>query len=114
MFGLLFFGIGSYQLVGQHFWKALLRRSTFYTLTNKRAFIAKTSPFGSKTLDSYPLDGDRNLKFHDGMLQSIYFAEEEKMRNDRKITRDIGFEMLTNGRDVYRKMRDVQNALGEA
>ena len=108
MFGLLFFGVGSYNLIGKHFWKAWERRSSFYTLTNKRAFIASKSIFGTRKLDSYPLTSGKPLHFVEGKLSSIYFDNKETRGQNGTFTEQIGFEMLVDGRGVFRKMRDVQ------
>ncbi|MBD3664444.1 aspartate carbamoyltransferase catalytic subunit [Sulfitobacter aestuariivivens] len=110
MFGLLFFGVGVYNLVGIHFWKAHKRSRTFYTLTNKRAFIA-TATAGSRRLKSYPIDADTPLEFQTGVYQDIWFAKEVTRRNKRDIIRRIGFERLSDGRDAYAKMRQVQQDL---
>ncbi|MEM6760396.1 MAG: aspartate carbamoyltransferase catalytic subunit, partial [Pseudomonadota bacterium] len=74
MFGLLFFGVGMYQLVLVHFWKAHQRRNTHYTLTNKRGLIATDSNFNGRVLDSYPLTEASTVTLKDGALVSIYFA----------------------------------------
>ena len=125
MFGLLFFGIGLYKLIGQHFWMARQRKSTFYTLTDKRAFIAKTSATGTRSLDSYPIDVDTQLKFEEqGGLASIFFASEQvsqarpsfirinnvPLNTTRTVSRGVGFQLLPDGREVYALMRGVQNA----
>lgn len=113
MFGLLFFGVGSYNLIGKHFWKAWERKSTFYTLTNKRALIATTSMFGARKLDSYPLTPDKPLQFSEGALSSIYFETKERRGKNGTYTEQIGFVMLADGRDVFQKMRNVQQAQQE-
>ncbi|WP_298260069.1 aspartate carbamoyltransferase catalytic subunit [uncultured Litoreibacter sp.] len=113
MFGLLFFGVGSFNLIGKPFWRAWERRNCFYTLTNKRAFIATKSFFGSRKLDSYPLTSEKPLQFVDGDLSSIYFDTVEHRTQNVTVSEQIGFELLKNGRDVFRKMRDMQQATRE-
>ncbi|WP_299192976.1 aspartate carbamoyltransferase catalytic subunit [uncultured Litoreibacter sp.] len=111
MFGLLFFFVGSFQLVGQHFWKAAIRQRTHYTLTSKRAFVAKNPVFGSRSLESYPLTPETTLALEEGKYTSIYFAERTETRNDSTHIVKIGFELLEDGREVFRKMRDIQQSL---
>ncbi len=123
MFGLLFLGVGLYNLVGQHFWKAHLRKSTFYTLTDKRAFIAKKTAMGQKSLKSYPIRADTALSIEEQKgLSSIYFATEDvlvsrpshwrvngmPLNNTSRSSTDIGFELLEEGRDVFALMRSLQ------
>ncbi|MGC1494791.1 MAG: aspartate carbamoyltransferase catalytic subunit [Sulfitobacter sp.] len=109
MFGLLFFGVGAYNLVGIHFWKAYLRRNQYYTLTNKRAFIG-AQKFGKRSLESHPITAETRLKFEDGDLSSIWFAEKSVRNKNGTTINDIGFEMLPHGRNVFTKFREVQNA----
>lgn len=112
MFGLLFFGVGFYQLVLVHFWKAYLRSKTFYTLTNKRAFIATAVPYRKKTLASYPINGNTVFWLEDGPYTTIHFAKESVKHKKSTTERRIGFEELENGREVYALMR--KNVQGES
>ncbi|MEP4196653.1 MAG: aspartate carbamoyltransferase catalytic subunit [Aliishimia sp.] len=108
MFGLLFFGAGMYNLVGVHFWKAYLRRKTFYTLSNKRAFIA-TNAGRKRQLASYPIVEATTLELQfSGPKADIYFAKETKKTNNGTYEIAIGFEHIENGQDVYALMREVQ------
>lgn len=111
MFGLIFFAIGLHRLIGKYILKAYERRHTFYTLTNQRAFIARRSWTGKKTLDSYPLTADTTLKFEEGRFSSIYFSEQYHHTENGSFKTQTGFERIENGREVYRKMRDVQRLL---
>jgi hypothetical protein len=110
MFGLLFFGIGLYNLAGVHFWKAYHRRNTFYTLTNKRAFIASQTS-GKRKLQSYPIGPEAALSIDEGRLSDIWFAEQYTPNSKSgSTTKKIGFERLDNGREVFAKFREVQRA----
>ena len=109
MFGLLFFGIGIYNLVLIHFWKAYERRNTHYTLTNKRAFIATQGGFKGKRLNSYPISDTTPVSFSDGPLATIHFASRTAYGGRSRSTRTIGFEDITDGRDVYALIRNVQD-----
>lgn len=110
-FGLLFFGVGLYNFVGVHFWKARLRRNTFYTLTNKRALIG-TSRRGRRQLDSYPITAQSQLQFVDGKFDDIWFEETQGYSNKRPTRLKVGFERLKDGRDVYAKLREIQRGIG--
>lgn len=108
IFGLLFFGNGLFNSVGVHFWKAYVRQNTYYTLTNKRAFIA-TDLLGKKGLRSYPIEDDTQLEFQDGNTQTILFATITKhSKKGKPHTTLIGFEKILDGRNVYDLMRGLQ------
>jgi len=107
MFGLLFFGIGFYNAIGVHFWKTYLRRTTHYTLTNKRAFIA-TQPLGKRVLKSYPIAKDTSIELQDGTPATIIFARETHRGNKSSYKTNIGFERISDGQKVYGLLRDIQ------
>lgn len=114
MFGLLFFFVGSYQLVGQHFYKAYLRKNIFYTLTNKRAFIASKNAVGHKSLESYPITSDTPLTLEEGTFTSIYFTTKRAATaSGHNRVQKVGFELLADGRTVFERMRKVQISGGE-
>ncbi|MEP5727836.1 MAG: aspartate carbamoyltransferase catalytic subunit [Sulfitobacter sp.] len=112
MFGLLFFGVGMFNLVGKHFWKAYLRNGTFYTLTTKRAFIGTTTGTKRK-LESYPIRADTTLTYEEGALSSIWFAQIITQTKQGSSPSDIGFERLADGKAVYAKFREVQRFQSE-
>lgn len=107
-FGLLFFMVGTYNLVGMHFWKAFVRSRQHYTLTNQRAIIG-TTLFGRRKLKSYPILKTNEVVLEDtGSTADIYFATiEHRGQNGTQITR-IGFEQIENSRQVLSLIRQVQ------
>ncbi len=115
MFGLIFFAIGFYNSIGCHFWHAYLRSQTFYTLTSKRAFIAKDVPLKGRTLKSYPITDTSVLEFDGGDPATINFASEErKGTKGSRYSVDIGFERIRDGRTVMGLFRSIQTGPGEA
>jgi hypothetical protein len=108
-FGLLFFFVGTYNLVGQHFWKRYLRSRTFYTLTSRRALIA-TNVWSKRTLNSFPITKDTNVQLSDGEPGSVYFATETTSNRNGGVTQTrIGFDLIEDCRSVYAMIREVQN-----
>lgn len=107
-FGLLFFGVGAYGLVGVHFWKAFVRTKEHYTLTNQRALIG-SAMFGRRTIQNYPITKTTEIIFEDaGVIGDIYFAKRESQgRNGTTVTK-IGFEQIENPRNVLSLMRQIQ------
>jgi len=110
MFGLLHFSVGLGISLGAIFFSAFKRRRTWYTLTTRRAFIASNLPFAGRRLRSYPIDADTVLELDDGDPPSIFFATEMRQGKNSSYTARIGFERIDDGRKVYQKFRDVQEA----
>ncbi len=95
--------IGLYLLVGQYIWDTLRRRRTWYTLTDRRAIVARQL-FGSK-LAEYPIDAKTRLEFQERRrgLGTIWFTGNRRGRNRR-----AGFEMIGDARRVHKMMRFIQ------
>ncbi len=110
MFGLIHFSVGIGISIGGLFWSAYRRRHSWYTLSNRRAFIASDLPLRGRSLDSYPITPDTVLSLDDGPLPTLHFAETTKRTKNGHRRIKIGFERIAEGRDVYRMMRDIQRA----
>ncbi|MEL6884507.1 MAG: aspartate carbamoyltransferase catalytic subunit [Pseudomonadota bacterium] len=108
-FGLLFFVVGFYNLVLIHFWKRFMRQNTFYTLTNKRAFIATQLSCGGRMLDSDPLGPDTKISCIEDAQPSIHLASRTSNTTNGTTTIPIGFDDIADGRDVYGLIRHVQD-----
>jgi len=109
MFGLLHFFAGLGVAFGPIYGSAWRRRHTWYTLTDRRAFIATDIPFRGRKLTSWPIGGLSQLDYRDDDLPSVYFAHEMRRSGKRGYLRhDIGFERIADGREVYRLLRDIQ------
>ncbi|NIZ62649.1 aspartate carbamoyltransferase catalytic subunit [Sedimentitalea sp. CY04] len=108
MFGLIHFAVGFGLVLHSLFWATFKRRHSWYTLTDRRAFIAVNIPLRGKSLKSYPINANSSLELIDGALSSVNFAEETKRTKKRSYTVPIGFERLADGREVYRLMRRIQ------
>lgn len=108
MFGLIHFGVGLGIGIGAVVFSAYKRRHSWYTLTDRRAFIATELPIKGKSLKSYPIDDDTVLEFIDQDPATIYFATERKRGKNSTYTVNIGFERVENGREVYGLFRQLQ------
>ncbi len=103
---LVFLAWGVIAAVVYHAWSFWNRRRTFYTLTNKRAFIA-TRHFGVQTLRAYPIVTMRPLRLVETRPGHIYFNHDSVRRKDRSSgvteTRiiEVGFLNLANPREVH-------------
>ncbi len=109
MFGLLHFSVGIGLSFGAIFWDAYKRRHTWYTLSDRRAFIATNIPTKGRSLKSYPITDETVLEFNQDTLSTINFAEEWRRGNKgRRYSVNIGFERIGDGEKVYSLMRDIQ------
>jgi hypothetical protein len=108
MFGLIHFAVGVGIIVGAFVTRPLKNRRTWYSLSNKRAFIATNFPILGRRLRSFPIGRDTSLSLDESALDSVYFATETYQKNNRTRTRRVGFEAIKDGTEVYRIMRDMQ------
>lgn len=108
IFGLLHFSMGIAIILHALFWDSFKRNRTWYTLSDRRAFIATDLPFIGKKLASYDINQDATLRLIDGSPASVFFASETRQINGSTKTRPIGFERIADGKSVYRKIRDIQ------
>ncbi len=107
-FGLIHFSVGIVVIVWALLWGPYRRGHTWYTLTDRRAFIAIKLPLSGKQLKSYPISENTVLDLQSGDLSTIIFHEERKRRKNGHTTVRIGFERIRDGDKVYRLMRDAQ------
>ena len=66
MFGLLHFFVGLGVAAGALYGSSWRRKHSWYTLTDRRAFIATDMPFRGRSLKSYPITRDTILDFDGG------------------------------------------------
>lgn len=109
-FGLIHFSVGVAMILGALVYGPWRRRHTWYTLTNRRAFIATDLPFLGRKLKSWPIDGSAKLDYQPGDMATITFARD--FRQTKNGTREvpIGFERIADGNTVYRLMTDIRDA----
>lgn len=111
MFGLIHFAVGISISFGSIFWGAYKRRHTWYSLTDRRAFIAVDLPIRGRNLKSYPINQGTALEYQQGPLSTIHFSEETRRGSKgRRYNVKIGFEHIGEGDKVYRLMRDASRA----
>ncbi|WP_112322343.1 hypothetical protein [Oceanibium sediminis] len=96
------FGIGLVILFGALVWPTYARRRTWYTLTDRRAFIARDLPFRGRTLKTYPITADSPIEHQPGTPGTVTFAVKRKRTAKGAKTRKIGFERVQDAEKVYR------------
>lgn len=108
LFGLVFFFIGLWNAGGYALWRSFRRRYMFYSLTNKRAFIATNLPGFGRKLQSYPITKETHFDFEDNQLGTIWFAKQHISSKNGSVSRPIGFERIADARSVYALLRQVR------
>ncbi|KIQ70352.1 hypothetical protein [Wenxinia marina] len=116
LFGLLFVGIGLYQVVGRLFWDAFARNRTHYTLTDRAAYIATDLP-GKRSLETHRLSGDVPPRLEDGDFGTVWFGEKThhrpggwrggKYRRARTWSTPVGFRRIPDARRVFGLVRQA-------
>lgn len=120
LFGLPFVAVGLHMVVGRLIFDAVRRRGTWYTLSDRTAFIAVSSR-GLRRLERYPLEPDMPLVLDDGNPGTVWFAEKvthnpggwsgsgsnQRYRGPSTTREQIGFRRIDGARGVYRLMLDA-------
>ncbi|MCA2013863.1 hypothetical protein [Pararhodobacter sp. CCB-MM2] len=107
--GTLFLAIGLYLLVGRLFMDSYQRGKTWYTLTNRAAFIA-TETFGRRRLQRCGIEQMRGFDLvdqHPGTIWFGYSAIRSSNGNGRVVatrTGRLGFRQIPNPREVWTLM----------
>ena len=108
MFGLIHFSVGISIGAGPVVIDNIRRKNTWYTLTDRRAFIATDVPFVGRRLLSYPITATTLLDLRGQDPGSIFFAEEFKRTKNGSRRIAIGFEAIPDAPEVLRLMRTIQ------
>mgnify|MGYP003676568696 CR=1 FL=1 len=134
VFGLLHLSVGVGIILAALFGPTWHRRHSWYSLSNKRAFIATKIPFLGRKLNSYPITPDSSLHLIDGTPGTVMFhtnvstfrsatTRSVQMHgqpgiqvavpaggNSRARTRTtrIGFERIQDAPRIYALMQKIQ------
>lgn len=121
LFGIPFVLVGLSMAFGPLLSDWIERKGTYYTLTDRAAFIAR-SALGRRQLDRYALDEEIRPMLEDGDPGSVWFQGVAGggplwagiRVNGRRYTpppRRIGFRRVEDARGVYARMIAAQRAL---
>lgn len=108
-FGLIHFSVGIGLAIGAFVYAPWRRRHTWYTLTNRRAFIATDLPFAGRKLRSWPIDADTGISHDGGDPATVHFAQEFIQTKNGTRTVPIGFERISEGELVHRMMAGIRD-----
>lgn len=110
-FGLIHFSAGLAIAFGSTGWSVFRRRHTWYTLTDRRAFVATEMPVRGRGLKSYPITSDMMLDITHSDPPSVWFREETYRTKNGTGRKRTGFERIADGQDVFRLIRDLQSQM---
>ncbi len=109
MFGLIHFSAGLGVALGPLIYDVIRRRNTWYTLTDRRAFIATDLPLAGRRLASYPIEPDTPIELVGGRPASIHFAETVRREGSSRARRiPVGFEAIADAPKVMGLIREIQ------
>jgi hypothetical protein len=106
-FGLIHFAVGLGLAVGAPLWSAFRRRRTWYTLSDRRAFIATDLPLAGCRLEQVPITPATPVTLVDADPPTIHLAQRPGRRGRPA---PVGFERIAEGRAVLALIRQVQRA----
>ncbi|SHJ02748.1 hypothetical protein [Wenxinia saemankumensis] len=114
LFGLIFVAIGLHQAIGRHVLDAWRHGRTWYTLTDRAAYIA-TQSLGRRNLRCIETGDWEDLRLEDGDPGTVWFARDRhqrparrrngRMRPARSWTTPVGFRRIDDARRVFGLMR---------
>lgn len=106
-FGLIHFSVGIGLMIGSFTFAPWRRRHTWYTLTDRRAFVATDMPFRGRTLKSWVIDGDSVIEH--GPDDTVNFARDFRQTKNGTRIADVGFERIDDPDHVLRLMQQIRD-----
>ena len=111
LIGLVFAATGLWQAAAPVLRTPWRRRRTFYTLTNRAAYIA-VDGWPSRSLETYEITRDMRIDLRPGASDgSVMFGEKIVGSGKRRHRVAVGFEHIDDAQEVFRLM---SQARGEA
>lgn len=109
--------MGLHQIVGRVIWDAYVRRHSWYTLTDRAAFIA-SAPLGRRRLKRLPLQDTRPV-LDDDMPGTVWLGEDitpavrtrTAGRRAEELRKPLGFRRIAEARRVHRLVTDARDAI---
>ncbi len=87
---------------------AMVRKATWYSLSNKRGFIAMHREQVGRKLSAYVIDPDFEIKFDGQDPATIMFAIDIRQPGNASYIAKISFDRIAEGQKVYDLMRGIQ------
>ena len=107
LFGIPFVLAGLNMLGGSALLDAYKRRYTWYTLTNRRAFVATDVPLLGRGLKSWDITPATEIEFDGRDPGTLIFAYETR-RSRGKSRKPVGFIRIPEARAVLTQMQQIR------
>ncbi|WP_417249755.1 aspartate carbamoyltransferase catalytic subunit [Celeribacter sp.] len=111
MFGLIHFAIGMYIALAPIVVRPYLRKRTWYSLTNRRAFIARDFPFIGRTLNALRITPNTVIEVNDANFGTIRFRAAARSLNGGRPIATPSFDYIQNAHAVFQQIRDIQKGI---
>ncbi len=108
LFGVPFFLMGLWMLGGRVLWPAFAAGGTWYTLTNRKIFVARRF-LGMKTLKTWQISDLDRILLREGKPGSVLF----RLKGSTAPTTRLGLYRIDDAPQVYTLLRHAQRSLQE-
>lgn len=102
--------LGLWRLVPAAVWDHLRLRRSFYSLSNRRAFLGGTSLLGRRRLVSWPITRKTSFRLVKGDPPSVRFYEG-RLESGRRPRYHAAFESIEDAPEVYKLLKTIQKDL---
>lgn len=106
--GLILIGLGGFLGVAPPVLASMVRKASWYSLSNKRCFIAMNRKNIGRKLAAYRVDPEFELLFDGKDPGTIIFAIETRQPGNAAYLVKISFDRIKDSQKVYQMMRDIQ------
>jgi hypothetical protein len=106
--GIVLLCLSGFLIIAPPVMAQMVRKASWYSLSNKRGFIAMHRPNLGRKLNAYEIDPDYPIKFDGNDLATINFAIAPRVNGNRADLMKVNFDLIEDGRKVYDLMRDIQ------
>ncbi|KPU83325.1 hypothetical protein JI58_09175 [Marinosulfonomonas sp. PRT-SC04] len=106
--GLVLLLLAAFLAIAPPVMAAMVRKASWYSLSNKRGYIAMHRPNLGRKLAAYPIDPDFELKFDAKTPATIIFAMAVRKTGSVSDPVKISFDLIEDGQKVYDLMRKIQ------
>ncbi len=106
--GLVLLLLAAFLAIAPSVMASMVRKASWYSLSNKRAFIAMHREQLGRKLTAYVIEPDFDIKFDGKDPATIMFAIEIRQPGNASYLTKISFDRIADGQHVYDLMRAIQ------
>lgn len=106
--GLVLLLLAAFLAIAPSVMASMVRKASWYSLSNKRAFIAMDRAQVGRKLSTYVIDPEFDIKYDGNDPGTILFAIEIRHPGSASYLAKICFDRIDDGQHVYDLMRAIQ------